>query len=346
MTDVVLFGHLSDGTPVQSVTLRAGVVEARLITFGAALQSLILPDRNGVLDDVVLGHDDLAGYLAHRKNFGATVGRVANRIANGRFTLDGRTYELPQNNGANTLHGGPEGFDRRNWNIEETGPDCVVMGLTSDAGDQGFPGAVTVRTRYTLRQHERGVRLDIRYEGRTSAPTPLAMTHHSYFALAGHRSLRDRPASALEYDLTVPASRYLPTDMHQIPLAPAPVGATPFDFRDGRRCASAIRAGALAGYDHCLCLDLGNATLVDPITGRRMALTTDQAGLQVYTSNAFDGSLRGKGGIHYQPYDAICLEPQAWPNAVNMPPDICPCDVILRPDQTYRAAITLDFDSI
>lgn len=346
MSERAPFGHLPDGSLVESVTLRAGKAEALIITFGAALQSLILPDRNGALDDVVLGHDDLAGYVAHRKNFGATVGRMANRIAGGSFELGGQRYQLPQNNGTNTLHGGPEGFDRRNWTIVETGADHVIMELLSADGDQGFPGALTVRTAYALTERVGGVQLNIRYEGRTTAPTPLAMTHHSYFALAGHRSLGDRPASALEYDLTVPASRYLPTDAHQIPLAPAPVGATPFDFREGRRCASAIRAGALDGYDHCLCLDEGHAVLVDPISGRRLRMTTDQQGLQVYTSNAFDGSVVGKDGVAYQPFDAICLEPQAWPNAVNMPPEICPCDVIFRPDQTYRASITLDFDTL
>ncbi|MCI5041281.1 MAG: galactose mutarotase [Donghicola eburneus] len=346
MTKPTPFGQLPDGTPVEGVTLRAGVAEARVITFGAALQSLVLPDRAGHLDDVVLGHDDLSGYVAHRKNFGATVGRVANRIAKGQFTLDGQTYQLPQNNGPNTLHGGPEGFDRRNWRIVDLTSASVTLELTSPDGDQGFPGAVTVQTRYELQDREGGVRLGITYKGETTAPTPLAMTHHSYFALAGHGRLRDRPSSALEYDLEVPASRYLPTDAHQIPLGPAPVGATPFDFREGRRCASAIRAGALEGYDHCLCLDVGRAILADPVSGRRMRLTTNQQGLQVYTSNAFDGSIAGKSGVFYQPYDAICLEPQAWPNAVNMAADQCPCDVILRPSDTYRSVITLDFDTI
>lgn len=346
MTERALFGRMPDGTPVEVVTLRAGQAEARVITFGAALQSLIIPDRDGHRDDIVLGHDTLDGYLAHRKNFGATIGRVANRIANGRFILGGKTYQLPQNNGPNTLHGGPEGFDRKNWQIEEVDGTSVTLSLNSPDGDQGFPGALSVRTRYALGTSAQGHTLQITYEGTTDAPTPLAMTHHSYFALAGHSALSDRPASALDYELTVPAGRYLPTDAHQIPIGPEPVGATPFDFRSGRRCATAIRAGALDGYDHCLCLDEGKAVLTDLQTGRRMTLTTDQMGLQVYTSNAFDGAIEGKAGYLYQKYDAICLEPQAWPNAVNMSREACPCDVILRPDQTYSAEITLTFDCI
>ncbi|MEY8883140.1 aldose epimerase family protein [Donghicola sp. XS_ASV15] len=346
MTERAFFGRMPDGTPVEAVTLRAGQAEARIITFGAGLQSLFIPDRDGRTDDIVLGHDTLDGYLAHRKNFGATVGRVANRIANGMFTLEGKTYRLPQNNGTNTLHGGPEGFDRKNWIITEVDAASVTLSLDSPSGDQGFPGALSVQTRYVLETSEQGHTLHISYEGHTDAPTPLAMTHHSYFALAGHSALADRPASALEYEVTVPAGHYLPTDAQQIPIGAEPVGATPFDFRSGRRCATAIRAGALDGYDHCLCLDQGKAVLTDQHTGRRMTLKTNQLGLQVYTSNAFDGAIEGKAGRLYQKFDAICLEPQAWPNAVNMPSDLCPCDVILRPDQIYRADIALTFDCV
>lgn len=339
-----IFGHLPDGDAVFEVTLRAGVAEMTVITLGAAVQGLRLPDREGVIDDIVLGHDDLAGYVAHRKNFGATVGRVANRIAGGRFSLDGQEFELPQNNGTNTLHGGPVGFDRLNWRITTLEDASVTLQVDSPDGDQGFPGNVTAQVVYTLTQGPEGTVLDIRYHATTDAPTPLAMTHHSYFALVGHRALADRPDSALDYVLTVPADRYLPTDEHQIPIGPAPVGATPFDFREGRRCSTAMRAGALSGYDHCLCLTEGRAILYDPASGRRMRLTTDQKGLQVYTSNHFDGTVVGKGRV-YQPHDAICLEPQAWPNAVNMEPDICPCDVIVRPGKPYEARITLTFDT-
>lgn len=338
-----VFGYMPDGRAVEAVSLRAGRASARVIAFGAALQSLCLPDRDGEVDDIVLGHDDLQGYLDHRGFFGATVGRVANRIAGGRFTLDGREVVLPRNEPGATLHGGPEGFDRRLWQIGASDAQSAELSLISPDGDQGFPGRLAVRVRYRLEDRPEGPCLEIVHEATTDAPTPVALTHHSFFALAGARALAGRPRSALGYDLTVPAARYLPVDDCLIPMAPASVQSTPFDFRTGRRPVTALRAHAIAGYDHTLCLDGGPVRLADPISGRVMMLETDQPGLQVYTGNFLDGSVRGKGGRAYAAHDAICLEPQSWPNAVNMPPGWGGGDIVLRPGMVYRNRMAFAF---
>lgn len=336
------FGEMPDGRPVARVTLRAGPVTARIIPFGAALQALEMPGRDGTVDDIVLGHDSLQGYLAHRSYFGATVGRVANRIAGASFLLDGRRVMLAANEGANMLHGGPDGFDRRLWEIESHDDRSVSLTLLSPDGDQGFPGRLLARVRYELDAVAGGAALRITHSATTDAATPVALTNHSFFALAGARALAARPRSALEYRLTVPAARYLPVDGAMIPLPPAPVAATPFDFRTGRQPLTAVRSGVISGYDHCLCLDAGQTELYDALSGRRMVLETDQAGLQVYTGNFLDGRVTGKAGRAYLQNDAICLEPQPWPNAVNMPAGGAP-DVILRPGETYRAAMRLTF---
>lgn len=368
---VAPFGLMPDGAAVGRVVLRAGGVSAAVITLGAALQSLEVPDRTGRLDDIVLGHDGLAGYLAHRSFFGATIGRVANRIAGGRFELDGTVVQLARNDGDNSLHGGPEGFDRRNWQILERTPEAVTLGLISPDGDQGFPGRLQAQVSYALHAEAEGaVCLSITHSAVADAPTPVAMTNHSFFALAGAAALAARPQSALEYRLTVAASRYLPVDAHRIPTAVLPVGATPFDFRTGRAPATAMRCGAVpGGYDHCLCLDApadghpgaGNpaappaalppaalpvvAELFDPVSGRRMELMTDQPGLQVYTGNFLDGSVTGKLGHAYQAHDAICLEPQSWPDALNMPAGWGGGDILLRPGARYLARMALRFST-
>ncbi|MEI4471287.1 aldose epimerase family protein [Frigidibacter sp. MR17.24] len=336
-----IFGHLPDGQAIRRVTLTAGPVSARIITFGAALQALVTPDRDGTPDDIVLGHDDLQGYLDHRGCFGATIGRVANRIAGAGFTLDGRRYDLPANDGPNTLHGGPEGFDRRPWQIEALAPDAVTLSLVSPDGDQGFPGRLRATARYTLEPAAGGAVLTIALAAETDAPTPVSLTHHSFFALPGARALPGRPHSALDCRLTIPAARYLPVDADAIPRAPAPVGATPFDFRDGRQPATAMRSRSLAGYDHCLCLDPGTITAEDPVSGRRIAMTTDAPGLQLYTGNFLDGRVTGKNGHAYRAHDALCLEPQLWPDAVNRPEGWCGRPAILRPGGRHAVTIRI-----
>lgn len=332
------FGALPCGAPVERVTIAAGGVAARVISYGACLQELWAPDCTGALDDIVLGHDSLAGYLGARNYFGATIGRVANRIAGGRFMLDGAEVRLAQNEGETTLHGGPEGFDRRLWQVAEVSAEAVSLTLESPAGDQGFPGALAARVRYALAPIEGGARLAITLEAQVDAPCPVALTHHSYFAPAGARALASRPQAVHEARLTLPAARYLPVDAALIPQAPAPVIGTGFDFRSPRRLGEAAQAAGLAGFDHAFLLDGGWARLADPVSGRVIRMVTDQPSVQVYTAQHL-GAVAGKGGYLYQPQDGICLEAQAWPNAVNMPPGWGAPGVILRPGARFRAEI-------
>ncbi|SLN59984.1 Aldose 1-epimerase precursor [Aquimixticola soesokkakensis] len=340
------FGTLPDGRAVEAITLEAGQTRVRLLSLGASIQSIVTPDRAGVQDDIVLGHDSLAGYLARRSFFGATIGRVANRIAGGRFCIDGQEHRLAQNEGTTTLHGGPEGFDLRLWAVDAVSDDSVTFSLTSPAGDQGFAGRVAARVTYRLVPRDRSVQLDIDYHATSDAPTPLGLTNHSFFALCGAKALRSRAATALDYHLQVPAARYLVVDDAKVPTGIATVAQTPFDFRSPRQPREAINAGALSGYDHCLCLDGGTTTLDDHISGRRLELETDQEGLQVYTGNVIAGGIAGKDGLSYRPHDAICLEPQSYPNAVNMPASFGARETILRPGVPYRAAIVLRFSTI
>lgn len=338
---VAPFGTLPSGEEVAAVTLRAGALEAVVIGYGAALQRLMVPDAAGVPDDIVLGHDELAGYLAARDFFGATVGRVANRIAGAAFALDGRRLALAANEGPTMLHGGPEGFDRRNWRVAALGPGASVrFELVSPDGDQGFPGRLTAWVSYRLTP----AGLEILHEAETDAPTPVALAHHSYFALAGARRLAAHPGAALEAVLTVPAARYLPVDARKIPHAPVPVAGTPFDFRSPQRIGARLGPD-LPGYDHNLCLDEGWLRLDDPLSGRRMEIFTDQPGVQFYTAEGIDG-VRGKAGHRYHASDALCLEPQAWPDAVNRDGEGGRDSVILRPGARYRAVTRLAFGRI
>ncbi|OCX64501.1 hypothetical protein BFP70_10680 [Thioclava sp. SK-1] len=342
---VQIFGHLPDGRAVECVTLALDNVTVRIMTFGAAVQALLCPDADGVVDDIVLGHDTLDGYLAHRSFFGATIGRVANRIAGGQVVVQGRHHDLSRNEGTTCLHGGAQGFDRRLWKLLDHSATHVTLSLTSPDGDQGFPGQVDLQLTYDLRAADPdkggGVVLGLSYVAQTDAPTPLALTHHSYFALAGGRALAARPKSALEMQITAPAARYLPVGPDLIPHAPAPVGATPFDFRNMRQPLTAIRSGLLADYDHCLCLDEGWLRLCDPGSGRCLHLQTDQPAVQLYTGGQLSGAVSGKGGRAYRAHDALCLEPQPWPNGMNMPAHWGAPDMIYGPHRPYSQKMQL-----
>ena len=323
-------GRLGDGTAVEAVTLANGRgVSARILTYGATLQSLIAPDAAGHLADIVLGHDDVAGYEQTRSFLGVTVGRYANRIAGGRFCLDGVEYALAQNDGANTLHGGDHGFDRAVWKIEavEAGSlASVVLSHVSPDGKGGFPGEVRAQVSYTL--DEVGD-LTIDFTATTTRPTILCMTNHTYFNLAGDSA----PQGAMLHRLTIPATAYTPVDPAMIPTGELrAVDGTPFDFRHGRVIAESLRDGrdpqiALArGYDHNFVLDKGAtakphlaARLEETTTGRRLDVLTTEPGLQLYTANGYDGSLRGKGGHLYRMGDGVALEPQKFPDTPNQP---------------------------
>ncbi|MBN9145115.1 MAG: galactose mutarotase [Novosphingobium sp. 63-713] len=321
-------GKLPDGAVVEAVTLSAGNgVSARILAYGATLQSLIAPDAKGRKADVALGYDDLDSYVNHPNYFGATIGRFANRIADGRFALDGKTYQLPQNDHGQTLHGGGRGFDKVLWKVESisSGPVArLVLTHTSPDGDSGYPGTLKARVTYSL--DEKG-NLGILFEAETDKPTIVNMTNHALFNMAGEGS----PGGAMDNRLTIPAGAYTPVSPTLIPTGELrKVAGGAFDFRKARRLNDALRDGhddqivAGRGYDHNFALDKGltatpqlAARLVDPASGRMLEVLTTEPGLQFYSGNFLDGTLIGKHGHLYRMGDGIALEPQKFPDAPN-----------------------------
>ena len=342
-------GTLRDGASVEAVTLRnASGVSARIIAYGATLQSLIAPDRKGRRADIVLGHDTAAEYEARQDFFGVTVGRFANRIAKGRFTLDGQTFQLPVNNGVNTLHGGGNGFDRQLWKVESVSNGLlasVVLSLTSPDGDSGYPGEVRSTVTYSL--DDRGS-LTIDHTATTTKPTIINMTNHALFNVAGHCARE----GAMHQRLTMPASRYTPVDDTLIPTGELkPVKGSVFDFTKGRVLADGLRDGSDAqirigrGYDHNWVLDKGQtaqpqlaARVLDPASGRVLEVLSTEPGLQMYTGNFLDGANIGKQGCVYRMGDGFVLEPQKFPDTPNRPEF---GSARLDPGQTYRHTMVL-----
>ncbi|TGN90518.1 galactose mutarotase [Bradyrhizobium yuanmingense] len=337
-----VFGTLPDGREVERVVLRGeGGFEARIISYGAVLQALIAPDANGGYDDVVLGHDAFAGYLAERKFLGATVGRYANRIAKGQFSLQGETVQLAVNNGPNALHGGLEGFDRKLWeiaDIDEGAEPAVTLTYVSPHGEENYPGRLDVHLTYRITGP---TELSLLMEARTDRPTIVNLTNHSFFNLEGATS----GTSILDHRLMVAAEQFLAIDATAIPLPESPrsVAGTPFDFRKPWPVGERIREGDPQlqngrGYDHTYCLGRDGklalaARLEAPRSGRIMELLTDQPGLQVYSGNYLDGTMSGKGGKLIRQSDAMCLEPHIWPDAPNRPDFPSPR---LDPGAVYR----------
>jgi aldose 1-epimerase len=323
-------GKLVDGTDVEALTLtNSHGVSARVLTYGATLQRLIGPDRNGKLADVVLGYDDLSSYVDHPNYFGVTVGRYANRIAGGRFALDGVAYQLPLNDKTNSLHGGGKGFDKVVWKVAslKSGPTAsLVLSYSSPDGDSGYPGKLDVTVTYSL--DEAGA-LTIAYDAKTTKPTIVNMTNHAIFNLAGEGS----PSGATGHLLTIPAKAYTPVNARLIPTGELkPVEGTVFDFRTPRRVADGIRDGRDEqirfgqGYDHNFALDKGQtmkpelaARLEDPESGRVLEVLSTEPGVQFYTGNFLDGIYVGKSGHLYRMGDGIALEPQKFPDAPNQP---------------------------
>ncbi|CAN7197345.1 galactose mutarotase [Bradyrhizobium sp. LjRoot220] len=338
-----IFGHLPDGTAIEAVRLRGdNGFEVCLITYGAALQSIFVPDRAGRLADVVLGRDDLAGYLAVRRFLGATVGRYANRIAGGMFELDRERFQLPTNDGVNALHGGLSGFDRKPWSITAIGENpapFVTLSYVSVDGEEGYPG--TLKTDLTYRISG-GTELSLEFAAMTDKPTIVNLTNHSFFNLAGV----ENDGGVLDHHLTIAADTYLPISAAGIPLgAPDKVDATPFDFRRSCPVGARLRDAneqvqIRQGYDHNFCLRGGAtaeprcaARVEDPKSGRVLELWTNQPGAQFYSGNFLDGTVTGKYGRVHRQYDALCLEPQVYPDTPNRP-DFPSARI--DPGRTYR----------
>lgn len=342
------FGTAPDGTPVEIYTLRnkAGV-EARICTYGGIVVSLKVPDRSGILGDVVLGYDSLDGYLKSSPYFGCLVGRYGNRIAKGQFSLDGVRYTLATNNGPNHLHGGVQGFDKRVWKASATssgeGPRLELTYVSPD-GEEGFPGTLSVKAVYTLTA-DNGLRLD--YEATTDKPTVLNLTQHSYFNLAGKGDI-------LGHDVQIDADRFTPVDATLIPTGELkPVVGTPFDFRKPTAIGARIHQADEqltfgGGYDHNWVISKPSgqfavqARVYEPTTGRILEVLSTEPGLQFYCGNFLDGTLTGKGGWVYGHRHGFCMEPQHFPDSPNQP--LFP-SVVLRPGRTFRSTILYRFSA-
>jgi aldose 1-epimerase len=350
-----VFGSMPDGGPVEAVTLHNDHgVTVRIITYGARVQEVVTPDRNGKPADIALGFSSLGGYLSNADPyFGATVGRFANRIAKGRFTLDGHSYQLPINDGPNSLHGGTKGFDRVLWTIVgvKQGPGAAGVSLryVSASGDQGYPGTLTATATYTLDDHDR---LRIEYSATTDAPTIVNLSNHTYWNLSGEGS-----GSVMDERLTIPAAEFTPVDATQIPTGVLkPVAGTPFDFRIPKAIGRDIRDGRSSqlligrGYDLNWVISRRAAAtprlvarVVDPHSGRVLELASTQPGLQFYSGNFLDGTLAGPSGHSYHQGDAFVLEPQIFPDTPNHP-DFG--SARLAPGQTYRNEIIYTFSTL
>ena len=345
-----LFGTTVNGEQAFLYTLRnSRGMEAKITNYGGIVVALMVPDRNGTFEDVVLGYETLAEYEKETPYFGALIGRYGNRIGQGQFVLDGTSYQLTLNDGPNHLHGGERGFDKVVWDAEteetETGPS-LVLSYVSEDGEEGYPGRLTARVRYTLTDANE---LAIEYEAETDKATPVNLTHHSYFNLAGNTR-----RSILGHELEIPADRFTPVDATLIPTGEyRDVAGTPFDFRTpkpiGRDIAAEdeqIRFGL--GYDHNWVIDSEAdgewrqvATLSEPESGRVMNVFSSEPGLQFYSGNFLDGSITGKGVIYEHRY-GLCLETQHFPDSPNQP--AFP-DTILRPGQLYKTKTVYAFET-
>lgn len=351
-TTVEPFGAAPDGTPVERWTLKNGDMTVRVLTYGGVIQTLEVPDAQGEVENVVLGFPDVAGYASDADPyFGSLIGRYGNRIAGGSFELEDETYQLPLNDGPNTLHGGPEGFDDRVWTATPIGNRHVAalrLELVSPDGDQGFPGALTTAVTYAIDRHNR---LAVRYEATTDAPTVVNLTQHTYWNLAGEGS-----GTIYDHELMIDADAYTPVDETLIPTGEiAPVEGTPFDFRESTPIGERIRVADQQllygqGYDHNWVLDREDdgaregsdsedalekaAVLHDPESGRTLTIATTEPGLQFYSGNFLDGTIVGTGGSVYRQGDGLALETQHFPDSPNQP-DFP--STVLQPGEEYQS---------
>lgn len=344
------FGTLPDGGAVEAITLTNNTMQATIITYGAGIQAVLVPDREGTLADVALGHATLEPYLEQPQYLGATVGRVANRIAGGRFPFDGEEVAVPVNDGPNALHGGTVGFDKVNWRVLATANDpvpSVTLGHVSPDGDQGFPGTLSVTATYALSDDNE---LSVEYRAATDAPTLVNITNHAYWNLAGEGAAE----GAMGHLLTIPADAFLPTDATAIPTGEfRAVDGTPFDFRQPAVIGARVRDGSDGqirhgrGYDHnwVIARDIADeprlmARVAHPGSGRVMELASNQPGVQFYSGNFLDGTGAGKADRLYRMGDAFVLEPQMFPDTPNRPEF---GSLRLEPGETYRNIIAYRF---
>jgi aldose 1-epimerase len=338
------FGKTPEGTPVEMYVLSNGKMTVKVITYGAIVAEINVPDKNGKLTDVVLGFDNLEGYLGSHPYFGAATGRVANRIAKARFTLDGKEFKLAANNGPNTLHGGLKGFDKVVWKAADvSGPSgpAVRMSYLSPDGEEGFPGNLSVSVTYTV-SADQELRID--YSAATDKATPVNITNHSYFNLAGPAA-----GSILGHEMMLAAELYTPVDDTLIPTGEiTSVQGTPLDFTRPATLGSRIAElkGEPGGYDHNYVLRSGGkelalaARVTEPESGRVLEMYTTEPAVQLYTANFLDGTLKGKHGVVYKKQQAFCLEAQHFPDSANQPKFP---STILRPGSTYSQTTIYKF---
>jgi aldose 1-epimerase len=339
-------GKMPDGKAVERFTLtNAKGIELKAISYGGIITSLRVPDRTGRLDDIVLGFDSLDAYLKDDPFFGAIIGRYGNRIAKGAFTLDGQTYKLAANNGPNHLHGGHMGFDKVLWTAEPVaGKNAVTFSRTSPDGEEGYPGNLRVQVTYTLTDANE---LIVDYRATTDKATPVNLTQHSYFNLAGQAS-----GDILGHQLMLNADRYTPVDETLIPTGElAPVAGTPFDFLKPTAIGARIDQNVPQlkngqGYDHNWVLNRTGtgrtlaARVIEPKTGRTMEIATTEPGIQFYSGNFLDGTLTGKGGAVYKHRTGFCLETQHYPDSPNQPKFP---STTLRPGSEYKTSTVFTF---
>lgn len=337
------FGKTSDGA-VELFTLKnVNGIEVRVTNYGGIITSLKTPDRNGAFADIVLGFDTFEDYLGYHPYFGAVLGRYANRIALGRFTIDGISHRLTMNSGPNHIHGGVKGFDKHVWQPEIVGGSSVRFSRVSPDGEEGYPGNLQVAVAYSLTNYNE---LIVEYQAMTDLPTHVNLTQHTYFNLAG-------AGDVLGHELTIDADRYTPVDAASIPTGVlAPVAGTPFDFRKPAPIGARIEAkhpqiAHGRGYDHNLVLNREGdalefaARVVEPVSGRVLEVATTEPGVQLYTANFLDGSIKGKGGATYGRHAGFCLETQHYPDTPNKP--AFPSS-LLRPGATYSSRTVFKFD--
>jgi aldose 1-epimerase len=321
--DKTPFGTMPDGTVIEAYTLHNSQgASAKLITYGATVAELHVPDKNGKMGDVVLGFDNLPGYLGPHPHFGGAIGRYGNRIAKGKLTVDGKEYQLAINNPPNSLHGGPTGFDKRVWKgepVEVKDGAAVRFTYFSKDGEENFPGNLTATVTYTLTNANE---LKLEYTATTDKDTVVNLTNHSYFNLSG-----DGSGDILKYVLYLNADSYTPVDATLIPTGEiASVANTPLDFRKPTEIGAHIgEIKGIGGYDHNFVVNGKAGTLriaarvSDPVSGRHMEVWTTEPAVQFYSAIGLDGSIKGKGGVAYQKYGAICLETQHYPDSPNRP---------------------------